>query len=90
MQGQDALMEPIGWNGDDDPENPFNWPAARINIYAGLLSLLTLLTPLASCEHRDAPRLIACCSSGYSNFNPFCCSHRGTGRADNNGGVWEH
>ncbi|KAI5927548.1 MFS general substrate transporter [Camillea tinctor] len=45
------LMDPdatVSWDGDDDPENPHNWPAWRINTYAALLSLLAFLIPLAS------------------------------------------
>ncbi|OTB03636.1 hypothetical protein M426DRAFT_262955 [Hypoxylon sp. CI-4A] len=38
----------VSWDGDDDPENPYNWPAWRTNTYAALLSLLAFLIPLAS------------------------------------------
>ncbi|KAI1081158.1 MFS general substrate transporter [Whalleya microplaca] len=38
----------VSWDGNDDPENPYNWPAWRTNTYAALLSLLAFLIPLAS------------------------------------------
>ncbi|KAK6063374.1 transporter [Seiridium cupressi] len=44
----DASTTIIGWDGDNDPENPYNWPAWRTNSYAGLLSFLAFLIPLAS------------------------------------------
>lgn len=37
-----------GWYGDDDPENPYNWPLWRINLNAGLLALLAFLSPFSS------------------------------------------
>lgn len=40
----------IGWNGDDDPDHPFNWPVWRRNINAGVITFLAFLTPLASCQ----------------------------------------
>ncbi|KAH6689845.1 major facilitator superfamily domain-containing protein [Plectosphaerella plurivora] len=38
----------VGWAGDDDPENPRNWPLWRINVNAGLLTFLAFLIPLGS------------------------------------------
>ncbi|TVY17719.1 Efflux pump radE [Lachnellula arida] len=38
----------IEWDGEDDPENPRNWPARKKWTNAGLLSAMTLVTPLAS------------------------------------------
>jgi hypothetical protein len=40
----------VGWTGDDDPENPYNWPLWQINVNAQLLTFLAFLTPLASCK----------------------------------------
>ncbi|KAJ9619098.1 hypothetical protein H2204_012809 [Knufia peltigerae] len=38
----------VDWAGDDDPENPLNWPSKRKGINIALLSCLTFVTPLAS------------------------------------------
>ncbi|RSL92249.1 hypothetical protein CEP52_013917 [Fusarium oligoseptatum] len=38
----------VWWDGDDDPENPYNWPAWQKYLDCGLLSTLTFITPLAS------------------------------------------
>ncbi|RSL76568.1 hypothetical protein CEP51_009856 [Fusarium floridanum] len=38
----------VSWDGPDDPENPMNWPTARKCINIGLMSLLTIISPLAS------------------------------------------
>ncbi|VUC30762.1 unnamed protein product [Clonostachys rosea] len=38
----------VWWTGDDDPENPHNWPVWRKYSNSALISLLTLITPLAS------------------------------------------
>lgn len=39
----------IGWDGDHDKANPYNWPAWKTNTYCSLLSFLAFLIPLASC-----------------------------------------
>lgn len=44
----------IGWDGDDDPENPYNWPAWRIRTNAAVVTSLAFLVPLASCKFRKA------------------------------------
>ncbi|KAL2760204.1 hypothetical protein ACRALDRAFT_1046548 [Sodiomyces alcalophilus JCM 7366] len=38
----------VWWDGDDDPENPYNWPAWKKYTNCGLISFLTFVTPLAS------------------------------------------
>ncbi|RXG43604.1 hypothetical protein VDGE_01203 [Verticillium dahliae] len=38
----------VFWDGDDDPENPYNWPTWRKIVNCALISLLTFITPLAS------------------------------------------
>ncbi|CAH0035554.1 unnamed protein product [Clonostachys rhizophaga] len=38
----------VWWTGDDDPENPHNWPIWRKYSNSTLISLLTLITPMAS------------------------------------------
>lgn len=40
----------VWWEGDNDPSNPFNWPAWVINVNCGLLTFLNFITPLASCR----------------------------------------
>ncbi|KAK3718324.1 hypothetical protein LTR37_005137 [Vermiconidia calcicola] len=38
----------VDWDGPDDPQNPYNWPASKKWSNIAILSFLTLLTPLAS------------------------------------------
>lgn len=38
----------VWWNGDDDPENPYNWSRLRRVTICVLISVLTFVTPLAS------------------------------------------
>ncbi|KAL2019036.1 hypothetical protein VTK56DRAFT_10140 [Thermocarpiscus australiensis] len=38
----------VGWEGQDDPDMPLNFPRAKKWLIVGLLSAITLLTPLAS------------------------------------------
>ncbi|KIN05209.1 hypothetical protein OIDMADRAFT_157872 [Oidiodendron maius Zn] len=38
----------IGWDGEDDPECPYNWPRRRILANTGMLTILTFLIPLTS------------------------------------------
>ncbi|KAM6535893.1 hypothetical protein FALCPG4_005420 [Fusarium falciforme] len=38
----------VGWDGDDDPNNPMNWTPKKKWRCIGALSLMTLLTPLGS------------------------------------------
>ncbi|KAK7215977.1 hypothetical protein V2G26_003980 [Clonostachys chloroleuca] len=38
----------VWWTGDDDPENPHNWPIWRKYSNSTLISLVTLITPMAS------------------------------------------
>lgn len=39
----------IWWDGDDDPQNPYNWPRWVKVLNCILISSLTFVTPLASC-----------------------------------------
>ena len=34
----------VDWDGDDDPENPLNWPSRKKGIIIALLSSLTFVT----------------------------------------------
>ncbi|KAH6609038.1 hypothetical protein Trco_002384 [Trichoderma cornu-damae] len=38
----------VWWDGDNDPENPYNWPAWLKVLNCVLISALTFITPLAS------------------------------------------
>jgi multidrug resistance protein len=38
----------VGWDGDDDPEKPINWPAKKKWLNVMMVSGLTLLTPFGS------------------------------------------
>lgn len=40
----------VWWDGDDDPEHPFNWPSWKTFSNIALISGLTFISPLASCE----------------------------------------
>lgn len=39
----------VWWDGDDDPDNPYNWPAWRKAMTCSLISAMTFVTPFASC-----------------------------------------
>ena len=43
----------VFWDGDNDPENPYNWPVWLKVLNCGLISGLTFVTPLASCKNPD-------------------------------------
>lgn len=45
----------VFWDSDDDSENPFNWPTWKKTVNCGLISGLTFITPLASCERITIP-----------------------------------
>lgn len=38
----------VDWDGENDPENPMNWSTKKKGCQIALLSVLTLITPLAS------------------------------------------
>ncbi|KAH8771129.1 putative bicyclomycin resistance protein [Diaporthe sp. PMI_573] len=38
----------IGWNGDDDPEHPFNWPSWQIVLNCIMINLASFIAPLGS------------------------------------------
>ena len=39
----------VFWDGDEDPQNPYNWPTWLKVLNCVLVSSLTFLTPLGSC-----------------------------------------
>jgi hypothetical protein len=40
----------VWWDGPDDPKNPYNWPSWKKVVNCTLISAMTFVTPLASCE----------------------------------------
>nr|XP_036581583.1 bicyclomycin resistance [Colletotrichum truncatum]KAF6789934.1 bicyclomycin resistance [Colletotrichum truncatum] len=38
----------VWWDGDDDPQNPYNWPTWKKVMTCTLISAMTFVTPLAS------------------------------------------
>ena len=40
----------VFWDGDNDPDNPYNWPSWLKVSNCVLVSSLTFLTPLGSCK----------------------------------------
>ncbi|KAK6509165.1 hypothetical protein TWF481_003926 [Arthrobotrys musiformis] len=52
MSNADTLSENdpyvVNWHGKDDPESPMNWPMSRKWKNMGVISFITLITPLAS------------------------------------------
>ncbi|KIL84558.1 hypothetical protein FAVG1_12083 [Fusarium avenaceum] len=40
--------EAVGWDRPDDLEDPMNWPTSRKAVNIGLMSLLTIISPLGS------------------------------------------
>lgn len=53
----------IGWNGQDDPDNPQNFSASRKWSLVGLISVFTFISPLASSMFAPAVEFMA------SDFN---------------------
>jgi hypothetical protein len=45
---EDASSNEVGWDGDDDPNNPMNWPPFQKWLAVSVVSALTFLTPLGS------------------------------------------
>ncbi|KAF2176732.1 cycloheximide resistance protein [Zopfia rhizophila CBS 207.26] len=50
LTNREALRDPnvVDWDGLDDPANPMNWPLSRKVAVIGIVSFITLLSPLAS------------------------------------------
>lgn len=46
----DSESDVIWWDNDHDPQNPYNWARWRKVLNCVLISALTFVTPLASCE----------------------------------------
>lgn len=42
----------VDWDGDDDTQNPYNWPTWLKVLNCGMISMLTFVTPLASCKKK--------------------------------------
>jgi hypothetical protein len=40
----------VWWDGEDDPENPYNWTVTRKALNCGCVSFQTFISPLASCS----------------------------------------
>lgn len=40
----------VWWDGENDPENPYNWTTMRKIVNCGAVSFQTFLAPLASCK----------------------------------------
>lgn len=40
----------VWWDGDDDPQNPFNWPLWQKMLNCVIISVMTFVTPLGSCK----------------------------------------
>ncbi|KAJ4397641.1 hypothetical protein N0V93_001874 [Gnomoniopsis smithogilvyi] len=65
----------VWWDGDDDPENPYNWSRLRRVSICILISLLTFVTPLASSIFAPGvPQLMADFRSDSSELASFVVS----------------
>ena len=49
----------IGWNGPEDPENPFNWPISKKCIVTGALASMTLVITFTSSVFSTATIVVA-------------------------------
>lgn len=47
---EDTDEKVVWWDGPHDPENPYNWPNWRKFLNCGLISIMTLVSALGSCE----------------------------------------
>ncbi len=43
----------VWWDGDDDPQNPYNWSTTRKVLNCGCVSFQTFISPLASCAQNS-------------------------------------
>ncbi|KAB2573401.1 Efflux pump rdc3 [Lasiodiplodia theobromae] len=65
----------VGWDSDDDPLNPQNWPTRKKFINCALVSCLTLLAPLASSAFAPGtPQLLHDFNSKSSELSSFVLS----------------
>lgn len=65
----------VDWDGDDDPENPYNWPTWRKVVNCIIISLLTFVTPLASSIFAPGvPALMRDLNSDSSSLASFVVS----------------
>lgn len=65
----------VWWDGENDPENPYNWPRWRRVTICVLISLLTFVTPLASSIFAPGvPQLMADFRSDSSVLAAFVVS----------------
>ncbi|KAK5996775.1 MFS transporter cpaT [Cladobotryum mycophilum] len=47
-RAQEGVEKEVGWDGEDDPENPMNWSTLKKTVNIGIVSILAFITPLAS------------------------------------------
>lgn len=65
----------VDWDGDDDPENPYNWPSWRKVVNCAIISFLTFVTPLASSIFAPGvPALMRDLNSDSSSLAAFVVS----------------
>ncbi|KAM0245868.1 hypothetical protein ACHAQJ_010426 [Trichoderma viride] len=65
----------VWWDGDDDAENPYNWPTWRKVLNTVLISCLTFITPLASSMFAPGvPDLMQEFHSTSDELASFCVS----------------
>ncbi|KAJ4328426.1 hypothetical protein N0V84_001110 [Fusarium piperis] len=65
----------VWWDGDKDPQNPYNFPAWRKVLNCALVSSLTFVTPLASSMFAPGvPELMREFGSKSSELASFCVS----------------
>ncbi|KAH0489505.1 hypothetical protein TgHK011_009932 [Trichoderma gracile] len=65
----------VWWDGDDDPENPYNWPSWKKILNSALISALSFITPLASSMFAPGvPDLMQEFHSTSEELAAFCVS----------------
>lgn len=65
----------IGWDGDSDPANPYNWPTSKKAVNFAVVALLTFVTPLASSVFAPGvPQLMADFGSSSKELASFVVS----------------
>lgn len=74
---EEAERDPniVDWDGPDDPANPINWTATRKWTNIGVISAMTLLTPLASSMFAPGvPEVMATFNSTSNSIATFVVS----------------
>lgn len=65
----------LGWDGEDDPENPRNWALWRKGVVVGIIAAITFFSPLASSMFAPGiPSVMETFGETNESLGTFCVS----------------